>query len=75
MDGLEGEIKDPTYSHWENFKTAIRERFLSTQEAREARLQMDKETYKNDIADYIMRMQELNNQVKMTGVAFRTCLE
>src|SRR5437588_12896220 len=53
----------------------IKERFLSAQEAQEARHQMDAERYENDIGEFILKMRHLNNMVRISGVTLRTTIE
>ena len=75
MEGSDGFLLRPAYRYWATFESVLKERFLSAQEAQEARNQMDAEKYKGDIGDLILVMKRLNNLVRMSGVTLRTTIE
>jgi hypothetical protein len=75
MDGKDGEIMQVHFRYWTTFVTEMKARFLSSEEAREARNKMDHVKYNNSIDDYMLQQETLNAIVRMSGVAYRTCLE
>lgn len=74
MEGTDGFPRKAAYHYWATFDSTIRKRFLSSQEAQEARNEMDTLKYKGDISDYILNMRRLNNTVRMSGVTLRSTI-
>lgn len=75
MEGIDGFQRRPAYRYWTTFDITIRDRFLSVQEAQEARVAMQAEKYVGDIGDYILKIKRYNNLVRMTGVTLRGTIE
>ena len=70
MNGLEGTICVPEYNNWAVFCLKMKDRFLSSNEAREAIVAMDKLEYKL-IEAYLLSIENLNLEVGLVGEAWR----
>jgi hypothetical protein len=59
---------------WAAFVSSIEERFIDTEEEMENLRKMKDLQYKGDFQDYIVRMEALNYQVCLSGIAWREAL-
>jgi hypothetical protein len=57
------------------FVSAVKNSFLLWLKGQEAKNYMDAEKYSEDIKDYIVKMNRLNNLVGMSGVTSRTTIK
>ena len=67
MDGIEGVTRIDTDKYWSKFETAIKERFLSSEETARAIIKIDQLTYQKDIQDLISKFNQYNAHAGYTG--------
>lgn len=60
---------------WEGFSTAMREHFVNPHEIKEDLAKMEKMAYANNIDDYIIKMDALNNRIGFKGVPWHQFLK
>jgi hypothetical protein len=56
---------------WQAFISSMEEQFIDTEEEKENLRKMKELQYKGDIQDYIVKMEDLNYQVCLFGIAWR----
>ena len=71
MDGIEGITRVNTHTYWSNFETAIKERFLSSEETAQAIIKINQLTYQKDIQDFISKFNQYNAHAGYTGELLR----
>ena len=71
MDGIEGITRVDTHKYWSNFETAIKGRFLSSEETARAIIKIDQLTYQKDIQDVISKFNQYNAHAGYTGELLR----
>jgi hypothetical protein len=59
---------------WSAFTSAMEERFIDPEEEAECLQKMNKLQYKGDIQDYIIKMEDLNYHICLSGIAWRQAL-
>jgi hypothetical protein len=59
---------------WRAFISSMEERFIDTEEEKENLRKMKELQYKGDIRDYIVKMEDLNYHVCLSGIAWREAL-
>jgi len=75
MGGIGGFTRDPDYATWERFRQEIIKRYIGIEEERQARDEMARISFKGKIDTYLLLLENLNIKARVTGIAWRVCVE